>query len=739
MSGAAEALTALLKAILVSVRPYRGRVVLLALLLLVEMAFQAAVPLSFKFLLDRGVMERDLRFLVVTLSALGIATVVVMAGGLARDHLYAHLGSRVLGDIRSRMFRRLQFLSMSFYSRAQTGDVLSAFLRGPGRGGGRHDGRHLWGVLPALDVLACTILLFLLDWRLAMAAMLIWPLCLGGPRIFAPRASAASYRLRQEEAQTLSCIQENVAAQAVVKAFGLERQSVASFERRNAALADSRVRFAFLSAMVERSAAVGIHILQVSILGLGSYLAYLGQISIGSLAAFQALFLSLSYSLSYVTQFAPSLLLAAGGMRRIEELLSEEPEVVDREDASPLAGPAREIAFEDVAFSYGGGQLNLDHVTFRIPPGASAAFVGSSGAGKSTVLNLLMRFYDPQEGEVKLGGRGLRGISLESTRASFGVVFQENYIFDTSLRENIRVGKPSASEAEVEAAARAAEIHDFIVSLPHGYDTFVGERGGRLSGGERQRIAIARAILRDPAILVLDEATSALDAATEAALNATLARVARGRTVVSVTHRLQAVTGVDRIFVLDHGRLVEEGRHAELLERRGAYRRLWDKQSGFEVSETGDSVHATASRLHAFPILERLEPRLLEELSGSFVTERHPQGRLVIQQGDPGDRFYILVRGTVEVFKAQPGGSEQRVAILQDGDFFGEIALLKDKPRVASVRTLTECVFLSLQRDQFASLLGRAPHLRATFEEMAAGDCSRNVSEQAKAGARTHS
>ena len=321
--------------------------------------------------------------------------------------------------------------------------------------------------------------------------------------------------------------------------------------------------------MVERSAGVGIHILQVTILGVGSYLAYLGQITIGSLAAFQALFLSLSYSLSYVTQFAPSLLLAAGGMRRIEDLLSEEPEVVDdREGTSPLAAPAREIAFEEVAFSYGGGQLNLDHVTFRIPPGTSAAFVGSSGAGKSTVLNLLMRFYDPQAGKSGLAAGACAGSRSNPCARASASSSRRTYIFDTTLRENIRVGKPGASEAEVEAAARAAEIHDFITGLPQAYDTVVGERGGRLSGGERQRIAIARAILRDPAILVLDEATSALDPATEAALNATLARVARGRTVVAVTHRLQSVTGVDRIFVLDHGRLVEEGPHAELLERR---------------------------------------------------------------------------------------------------------------------------------------------------------------------------
>ena len=720
MSGGAGALGGLLKGIIGSLRPYRGHVLLLGLLLLLEMAFQASIPISFKFLLDRGVVARDLHFLVAMLSGLGAATVVVMAAGLFRDHLYARLGSRVLADLRSRMFRHLQFLSMSFYSRAQTGDVLSRFSADLSAVETAMAGAISWGVLPALDVLASTILLFWLDWRLALAAMLIWPLCLGGPRVFAPRASLASYHLKQEEAQTLSAIQENVAAQAVVKAFGLERPSVADFDRRNAALASSRVRFAFLSAMVERSAAVGIYVLQVVILGLGSYLAYEGQITIGSLAAFQALFLSLSYSLSYVTQYVPPVLLASGGMRRIEELLAEEPQVVEAPDATPLAGPAREVAFEGVIFSYGGDVLNLDHVTFRVSAGSSVAFVGSSGSGKSTVLNLVMRFYDPRAGSVVIGGREVRGILLESLRASFGVVFQENFLFNTTLRENIRVGKPGATAAEVEAAARAAEIHEFIVGLPHGYDTMVGERGGRLSGGERQRIAIARAILRDPRILILDEATSALDPGTEAALNATLARVARGRTVLAVTHRLQSVTAADRIFVLDHGRLVEEGRHVELLERRGAYRRLWDKQSGFEVSEHGDSAQAVASRLQAFPILERLERPLLEELSASFVTERHPEGRLVIQQGDPGDKFYILVRGTVEVVKAGPDGAEQRIRVLEDGDFFGEIALLKDTPRTATVRTLSQCVFLTLQREQFTSLIRRAPHLRATFEGMAA-------------------
>jgi len=266
------------------------------------------------------------------------------------------------------------------------------------------------------------------------------------------------------------------------------------------------------------------------------------------------------------------------GLLRPEALRGQRPQVVGAPGAHPLPRLAREIRFADVTFSYNGGQSQLDHVSLTIPAGETVAIVGPSGAGKSTILSLITRLYDVTAGAVTIDGHDLRQVTQDSLRAQIGVVLQETFLFNTTVRENIRLGKLDATDAEIEAAARAAEIHDLIVSLPQGYDTPTGELGGLLSGGQRQRIAIARAILREPTILILDEATSALDPATEAAIIATLERLARKRTVLVVTHRLAAIQRADRIFVVDAGSVVEHGRHDELLDRRGLYYELWWKQ-----------------------------------------------------------------------------------------------------------------------------------------------------------------
>jgi ATP-binding cassette subfamily B protein len=276
------------------------------------------------------------------------------------------------------------------------------------------------------------------------------------------------------------------------------------------------------------------------------------------------------------------------------------------------------------------------------------------------------------------------------------------------------MGRPEATDEEVYASAKAAEIHEAIEQLPEGYDTLAGELGARLSGGQRQRIAIARALLRNPEILVLDEATSALDPETEHAINQTLLRVGVGRTVVTVTHRLASARDSDRIFLLKNGKIAEEGRHDELLAKAGLYAMLWQKQSGFSFSEEGAQVEP--SRLKRYPIFENLEPQLLEKISGMFVTESYPAKRVVIREGTRGNRFYLIARGQVSVHKSAPDGTEVKVATLEDGDYFGEIALVRNVPRVATVRTITPCVMLTLHRDIFQSLLDRSPEIREKIE-----------------------
>ena len=685
---------------------------------MLEMGFNALVPLSFRYLIDTVLPQRNQKDLSLVVAVLCGGLIVVTLATLGRDYIYAKTGNGILSDIRVGMFNHLQSLSMDFYGRAQVGDILARFSTD--LAGVEHSLSLAvpWGIVPSFDVLAGTILLFVLDWRLALTAMLIWPLCLVGPRILAPRASEASDRRKQDEADAASSIQENIGAQAVVKAYGLEGLALSSFQTRNSALLRSSVRLSFLSGLMERSAGTGILMLQVLILSSGAWMAFRGYITIGTLTSFQALFLMLAYGLYNIAQFIPTMVQAGGGMRRIEELLRETPRVAEVAGANPLPRLSDRIEFHQVCFTYDGAQKNLESLDIRIPARTSAAFVGPSGCGKTTILNLLMRFYDPSAGTVEFDGRGVHKATLESLRAQSGVVFQESFLFNTSIRENIRCGRLGASDDDVVEAARAAEIHDFIMSLPQGYETIGGERGSRFSGGQRQRIAIARAILRRPAVLLLDEATSALDVSTEAAINETLARVAKGCTVVSVTHRLASVERFDRIYVLDHGRVAEQGSHGDLMQLGGIYARMRQKQSGFVVPGEAGVAYVEPERLAAVPIIGDLSPDIRREIAPLFTSETFPEGRTIIHQGDAGDKFYLIARGKVEIFRESPAGHDS-VTVLGDGDYFGEIALLENTPRTASVRSLATSVCPVLHRGPFLELMDRFPVMRQQIRRVA--------------------
>jgi len=294
----------------------------------------------------------------------------------------------------------------------------------------------------------------------------------------------------------------------------------------------------------------------------------------------------MGYAMTYVTQYVPMLAQAAGSIHHINDLLAEKPQVEDAPGATALERLISEVVFENVSFHYAEDSFCMKDVAVRIPKGSFLAFVGASGSGKSTMLNLLLRLYDPTNGAIKIDGRDIRTVTQESLRAQIGMVFQDNHLFNTTILENLRLASPGATLEQVEAAAKDAEIHDFIAALPAGYNTVVGERGSQLSGGQRQRLAIARALVRDPAILMLDEATSALDYTTEAALNDTLLKVAQNRTVIMVTHRLSSVVSATHIIVLDRGRVVEQGTHVELLAQKGAYTALWRNQTERHATES---------------------------------------------------------------------------------------------------------------------------------------------------------
>jgi ATP-binding cassette subfamily B protein len=703
-----------LKSLIQRLRPYRSALWVITFGLTLEMAFNGLVPLSLRYLIDSVIGGENGSEMARLLVFLAVGAVASAAMGFARDRAWARTQADFLAGLRQEMFSHIQVLSIGFFQSGRGGSVLSNFSNDISTVENAASMAVPWGLLPGFECIFCSVLLFAIDWQLWLAAMLLWPWTLLAPRFSAARAGTANALRHGGEAALLAELQENLTVQPVIKAFGLEAYRIASFAKLNRAWAQGAARAGMANSLLERSTTTGILLIQVAVLGLGAWMAVHRRITVGTLVSFQALLLLLSNNLLYLMQYMPSLIQARGAMSRIEELLAIAPQVRENPQAVEAPADIGPIEFRNVSFGYSADQPILHGVSLSIPPGASAAFVGASGSGKSTLLNLLMRFYDPDSGSIVAGGRDIRLYSLASWRRRLGPVFQESLLFNQPLMENIRMARPDARSEEIHDAARDAEIHSFIEALPQGYDMPAGERGGRLSGGQRQRVAIARAILRHPAVLVLDEATSALDPATESAINATLTRLAKGRTCISVTHRLAGAATAGIIFVFDRGRLVESGSHAELLARAGHYASLWQKQQGFDVSGDGSTATITVGRLAKIPLLSMLPPLSLAEIAPMFRSEAFRAGDDIVVEGEASGSFYIIVRGRVEVLQRNVC-----VALLEDGDYFGEIALLTGSPRTATVRALTGSTCLALGKDSFDAFLTRSPDLREQITRMA--------------------
>ena len=576
------------------VRPYLGNyrklVAFVTFGVLVETLFNVIMPLSLKFLIDDALGEEDFQALYKILGVLAVAGIITSIIAVWYERWDARLAAGLIADVRSRLFEHVQNLPASYFARTKRGEILSRFSIDLAAFEGSIKTFANSAALPFLELIAGIILMLFLNWQLAAIALLVFPITLIGPRILTPKAVQANYEQKLNESALLGTVQENVAAQAVVKAFSLQRRTLGWFTMRNQDVRIKTASAVFLSTMVERTVTISVLLLHLVVLAIGAYLATKGQITIGTFVTFESAFWEVSYNIAHLMHFIPVSIQSAAAARHMQELLDEPTRGADRAGAPDLPRITNDISFERVTFKYEGSEVPvLDNFSLKLNVGKRIAIVGPSGSGKSTLLNLILRLYTPDEGRVTIDGVDIRRVTRELLRKGMAIVFQENMLFNMSIRENIRLGKEGASDEEVVAAARKAEIHSYIMSLPQKYDTPVGERGDTLSGGQRQRIAIARAVIRNPALLLLDEATSALDQTTEAAINRTLLNVAEGRTMIWSTHRLTSVVEMDEIIVISGGKAIERGSHVQLLAANGVYRKLWDDQGHRQHDAAGQA------------------------------------------------------------------------------------------------------------------------------------------------------
>jgi ATP-binding cassette subfamily B multidrug efflux pump len=549
---------------------------------------QAGGPWLIGRAIDRYILPGDLNGLSrVMLVLLGI---YVLGAVASRGQVYqvGSIGQSLLASMRARIFDRLQHLPLRYFDRRPVGDLMSRVTNDVDTLNQLFS-QGLTQLLGSLfSLIGIVVAMLFLDWNLALACFTIIPIMLLLTSFFARRARSAFRLTRETVGDVTAGVQEDITGVREAQAFNRTEENIARFRRRNAANRDANVQAVAITSAFSPAIDVLSTLATALVIGYGGYLVFAGSLSVGVLTAFLIYVQQFFRPIQLASQVYTQAQAAIAGAERIYNILDEEPEPADPPDATKL-GPARgRIAFEHVTFEYDPGRPVLHDVDFVAEPGQTVALVGPTGAGKTTIASLIPRFYDATEGAVRIDGRDVREMARKNLRANVGIVLQEPFLFSGTIAENIgygRSGDPAhASREEVEAAARVVDAHGFIMDLPDGYDTELGEGGGALSQGQRQLLSFARAVLTDPRILILDEATSNIDTRTEATIQRALATLLEGRTSVVIAHRLSTIRNADLILVVRAGRIEERGTHASLLERNGLYADLYRRQFREPVS-----------------------------------------------------------------------------------------------------------------------------------------------------------
>jgi ATP-binding cassette subfamily B protein len=560
--------------------PYRWRALAMVLALVAATAASLAPAPLAKLAIDDGIRRHDAGTLDLVVGAFLLSAVVYALASSLQTYLVGWVGQRALQDLRVRLFAHLQRLSIGFYSRKRAGVLISRITNDVEALDQLVEDGMATLFQSGLTLIGVVVILLVLDAHLALLTFIALPILTAGGIAFRI-ASADAYRLTREKIAAITgYLQETLSGIRVVRAFGQEPRHLARFDELNRENLDANMTTVKLNAAYFPGVEFVSALVTVEILAIGGIEAIIGHASTGVVFAFIAALNNFFDPIQQLSQLYTTYQSGMAALDKIFHLLDERPDIVDAPDARELPRIRGELRFDHVWFGYASdpaseGDWALRDVDLVVPPGQTVALVGETGAGKSTFAKLVARFYDPTEGRVLVDGHDLREVTSHSLRSQLGIVPQEGFLFSGTVKENIAFGRPSASDEEIAAAARAVGAESFIAGLEHGYDTQVGERGVQLSAGQRQLLAFARALVADPRILVLDEATSNVDVHTENLIEDGLRRLLAGRTAVVIAHRLSTIQRAARIVVLENGQIVEQGTHDELLEAQGRYWRLY--------------------------------------------------------------------------------------------------------------------------------------------------------------------
>ncbi len=572
-------------------RPYASTWLSITLCLAVSSALGALPPLCVKGIVDHAILGADLRLLLLlSLAMVGLAVVSGLLGVLQQS-LSARAGQSITFDLRNELFAHLQRMSLRFYTMTRAGEIVSRVNNDVSAVAGVATSTLTSIVSNLFTLVATSVLIFSMSWRLALLSMLLVPAFYLPSKVAGGIRRRLSRKTQESQAAVLAFLQErlHVGGTLLTNVFGQAPADRAIFREQSQELLELNVKQTVVGRWLFMSLSVFAVTGPALVYWYGGVQVIHRELSLGTVIAFAALLGNLYRPLHQLATVYVDVQASLAVFERIFEYLDLEVEIRDTPDALALERTQGHVVFDDVGFRYPrrepaaeagteGSTFALEGVSFEIKAGQQVALVGPSGAGKTTLTYLLPRFYDVDRGAITLDAHDLRALGQDSLRRHIGMVTQETFLFNASVRENLLYAKPDATNEEMMAAARAANIHDFVCGLPEGYDTIIGERGFRLSGGEKQRMSIARALLKNPRILVLDEATSSLDATSEHLIQEALEKLLEGRTALIIAHRLSTILNSDKIVVLDRGRVVDQGTHEELLARGGLYQRLFEQQ-----------------------------------------------------------------------------------------------------------------------------------------------------------------